>query len=60
MNGTRADNVLETRDYIRGRSLFGLKPKEIHQDSTVGRCVAIQILTKAVEMLCKRPKQMLE
>ena len=32
MTGKRAENVLEIRAYIRGRSLLGLKSKDIHQE----------------------------
>ena len=32
MTGKRAENVLEIRAHIRGRSLLGLKLKDIHQE----------------------------
>ena len=32
MIGTRAENIMEIRAYIKARSLFGLKPVDIHRD----------------------------
>lgn len=32
MVGKRAENVIEIRAYIKGRSLLGLKPVDIHRE----------------------------
>ena len=66
MTGKRAENVLEIRDYIKGRSLLGIKAVDIHREvcdiygegqmsyRTVCRCIGKDVTRTCVKMTIHR------